>query len=414
MAIKLSEKVLSLKPSASIAAKQRVSELQAEGRRIIDLTLGEPDMNTPALIIEAGVESMRAGQTHYTGSAGDASLRGAICEKLWRENSVEYSPEEIVVACGAKQLIQEAFSATLNPGDEVIVPAPYWVSYPDIVRMNGGEPVIVECPAETGFQLSPDALEAAITDRTRWLIINSPGNPSGAVLSEAVWRGILEVLARHPHVALMTDEIYERITYDGARNITPVALDPALKDRCLIVNGMSKAYAMTGWRLGYAAGPRELIRSIVKLIGQSTTCAAAFTQVAAREALQGDQAPVREMVETYAVRRSLVLDALDTMPGVSCVPPGGAFYLFLNVNALLGCVAPDGRRIDSDLDLVSWFLDAEGLAVMDGTSYGMPGFLRLSFAASTETLREGCAAMARAVEALAPEQTRLQKANAND
>lgn len=413
MAITLSDKVLSLKPSASIAAKQRVSELQAEGRRIIDLTLGEPDMDTPTAIVEAGVAAMRAGQTHYTGSAGDPSLRQAICDKLHFENGVDYVPDDIVVACGAKQLIQEAFSATLNPGDQVIVPTPYWVSYPDIVRMNGGVPVIVDFSAETGFQLSPEALEAAITDRTRWLIVNSPGNPSGAVLSEKAWHGIIEVLKRHPHVALMTDEIYERITYDGVRNITPVALEPALKDRCLIVNGMSKAYAMTGWRLGYAAGPRELIRAIVKLIGQSTTCAAAFTQVAAREALLGDQAIVQEMVNTYASRRRLVLDALESMPGVSCMPPGGAFYLFPNVQALLGSVAPDGRRIDSDLDLVSWLLDAEGLAVMDGTSYGMPGFLRLSFAASTETLREGCAAMARAIEALEPADTRV-KANAND
>ncbi|MEI2385791.1 pyridoxal phosphate-dependent aminotransferase [Breoghania sp. JC706] len=399
MAIALSKKVQALKPSASIAAKQRVTELQAQGRTILDFTLGEPDQDTPEAIIEAGVAALRGGDTHYTGSAGKLELRKAICEKLARDNAVSYSPDEIVVAAGAKQIIYEAFAATLESGDEVVIPAPYWVSYPDIVRLNGAVPVIVECPPEAGFRLTPEALEAAITPKTRWLIVNSPSNPSGAVLEREHWAALVEVLERHPHVAVMTDEIYEKIVFDGIRNCSPVSLAPGMKDRCLIVNGMSKAYAMTGWRIGYAAGPANLIKAIIKLIGQSTTCTTAFAQTAATEALRGDQKPIADMVAIYRERRDLIVSMLNDIPGVTCSTPGGAFYVFPDIRPLLGRKGPDGA-IDSDLELVSYLLDEAGVAVMDGTSYGMPGFLRLSFATSTATIRSGCTAIGAAIAKL--------------
>ncbi|MDJ0930722.1 pyridoxal phosphate-dependent aminotransferase [Breoghania sp.] len=342
-------------------------------------TLGEPDQDTPDAIIEAGVAALRSGDTHYTGSAGKLDLRKAICEKLAGDNAVTYTPDEIVVTSGVKQIIFEAFAATLQPGDEVIIPVPYWVSYPDIVRLNGATPIVIECLAESEVILTPEALEAAITPKTRWLIINSPSNPSGAVLSEAQWKGLLDVLARHPHVAVMTDEIYEKIVFDGVQNKTPVAVASDMKDRCLIVNGMSKAYAMTGWRIVYAAGPAPLIKAIVKLIRQSTTCTSAFVQIAAAAALRGDQEPVAKMVEIYRERRDLIVSLLNDIDGVNCSMPGGAFYIFPDIRQVLGRKGPNGA-ISSDLELVNYLLDEAGVAVMDGTSYGMPGFLRLSFA----------------------------------
>ncbi len=400
MAIALSKKVQALKPSASIAAKQRVNELEAQGRKILDFTLGEPDLDTPEAIVEAGVAALRSGDTHYTGSAGKLELRKAICEKFALENGCTYSPDEIVVAVGAKQIIAEALSATLEPGDEVIISAPYWVSYPDMVRLNGGEPVIVPCPAEDGFLLRADALEASITPKTRWLIINSPSNPSGAVLSEQQWKDIIAVLERHPHVAVMTDEIYEKIVYDGVVNHSPVGIAPSLKDRCLVVNGMSKGYAMTGWRLGYAAGPAHLIKAIVKLIGQSTTCTTAFAQTAALAALRGDQTPVAEMVSLYRARRDLIVSMMNDIAGVSCAQPAGAFYIFPDVRALIGRKAPNGTTIESDVDLVNYLLEEASVALMDGTSYGMPGFLRISYATGSDTIRAGCTAIAAAVAKL--------------
>ncbi|QTK81909.1 Aspartate aminotransferase B [Agrobacterium tumefaciens] len=396
MAIQLSERVKSLKPSASIGAKKRVVELQAAGRHIIDFTMGEPDLDTPAHIIDAAIDAMRSGQTHYTATLGIPALRKAIAAKFARDNAISIDPSQVLVGNGAKQLIFEAFAATLNPGDEVIVPAPYWVSYPDIVAVNSGKPVIVTCPEEDGFLLTAKALEAAITPKTRWLILNSPSNPTGAIYDQAGLEAIAEVLRRHPQVALMTDEIYEHLIYDGAAHVTPLAVAPDLAGRCLIVNGMSKAYAMTGWRLGFVAGPVELIGAIAKLLGQNTTCANSITQMASVTALEADQQVVADMSEDYRHRRNRMVELLSGIDGIRCMPPAGAFYLFPNVSGLVGRTTPAGKTLVSDIDVMEYFLDEANVAVMDGTSYGMSPYLRLSFATALPDIEEGCRRIATA------------------
>lgn len=401
MSIALSERVTRLKPSASIAAKKRVGELQAEGRHIVDFTLGEPDLDTPAFIADAAIAAMRAGQTHYTATQGIPALRQAIARKFRRDNGIEIDPARVIVGNGAKQLIYEAFAATLNPGDEVIVPSPYWVSYPDIVSVNGGRPVILPCPEEDGFLLAPEALEAAITPRTRWLILNSPGNPTGAVYSSERLGALTKVLDRHPHVALMTDEIYEHLIYDDAQHVTPLKVAPQLVERCLLVNGMSKAYAMTGWRIGYAAGPAALVDAIGKLLGQNTTCANSIAQAAAAAALDGDQSVVAAMTADYRNRRDRMVEMLGAVEGLRCASPKGAFYLFVNVAGLIGRRAPEGVVLETDLAVTEYFLDAAGVAVMDGASYGMSPYLRLSFATSLADIEEGCRNIAQACARLA-------------
>lgn len=396
MSIELSERVKILKPSASIAARQRVVEFEAKGRRIIDFTLGEPDMDTPAHIVEAAIAAMRRGETHYTATQGMPALRKAIAAKFSRDNGIGVSPDNVIVGNGAKQLIFEAFAATLNPGDEVVVPAPYWVSYPDIVSVNGGKPVIVDCDESEGFLLQPEALEGAITSKTRWLVLNSPNNPSGAVYDRDTLEKIAAVLRRHPRVALMADEIYEHLTYGDGRHITLSRVAPDLAERCLIVNGMSKAYAMTGWRLGYAAGPVDLINALAKLLGQNTTCANSIAQAASVVALEGDQRPVAAMREDYRKRRDLVVTLLGAVEGFRCQAPAGAFYLFPNVSELIGRWTPSGATLANDLDVARYLLEIAGVAVMDGTSYGKSPYLRLSFATSVENIEEGCRRIAEA------------------
>jgi len=400
MKITLSERVTRLKPSASIAAKAIVNELRAQGRSIVDFTIGEPDLDTPPHIVEAAIAAMRAGDTHYTATNGTPALRQAIAAKLKRENGLAFDPADIVVGVGAKQLIFEAFAATLNSGDEVIVPAPYWVSYPDIVALNGGSPVIVPCGRDTDFKLTGPVLEAAITPRTRWLILCAPSNPTGAVYSREELTALAAVLSRHPDVAVLTDDIYEHLVYDGAAAHSLLAVEPALAGRVLLVNGLSKAYAMTGWRIGYAAGPSEVIAAIVKLLGQSTTCASSISQAAAVAALNGDQTPVREMVALYQRRRDVMHEGLSAVPGVVCARPAGAFYIYPDVSGLIGRRTPEGKRIESDLDLSLYLLQSVGVAVMDGAAYGMSPCLRLSFATSEETIAEGCALIREACAAL--------------
>jgi aspartate aminotransferase len=398
--LKLADRVAKLKPSASIAAKKRVTELLAAGRQIIDFTIGEPDLDTPAHIIDAAIAAMRGGDTHYTATPGTPALREAICAKLERENGLLYTPENVVVGCGAKQLIFEAFAATLSKGDEVIVPAPYWVSYPDIVGVNDGTPVVVECGENVGFKLTPAALEAAITSRTRWLILNSPNNPTGAVYTRDETKELAAVLARHPHVWLMTDEIYEHLIYDGHKAATPVQLDSALAARTLIVNGLSKAYAMTGWRIGYAVGPNDLVNAIAKLLGQSTTCPSSISQAAAVAALDGDQSHVRETVALYERRRDRMIEMLDGTPGLRIAVPAGAFYLYPSVAGLIGRKTASGQVLKNDLDVSRYLLDAANVAVMDGASYGLSPYLRLSFATSFSMIDLGCSQIRKACEAL--------------
>ncbi|MCV6576526.1 MAG: pyridoxal phosphate-dependent aminotransferase [Cohaesibacter sp.] len=400
MPIQISSKVMRLKPSASIAAKQRVTDLEAKGWKIYDFCVGEPDFATPKTIVDAAIAAMRRGDTHYTGSSGILALREAVAQKLSHDNHVTYHPSEIVVANGAKQLIYELFAATLEPGNEVIVPAPYWVSYPDIVALNGGTPIVVSCGPEDNFKLTAASLESAITDKTRWVIINSPSNPTGAVYHQDEWQALIDVLVSHPHVSILTDEIYEHIIYENAQNITPVALDERLKERCVIVNGMSKAYAMTGWRLGFAAGPQHVMQAITKLLGQSTTCACSFAQSAAVEALYGSPEPVEEMLRAYTKRRSIMVDGLNRIEGICCTKPQGAFYAFPDVRAILGSKSPDGSTLTTDLDLVNYLIEEASVATMDGTSYGLPGFLRLSFATSQSMIAEGLEAMTLAIAKL--------------
>jgi aspartate aminotransferase len=400
MPVMLSERVAKLKPSASIAAKKKVTELQVAGRKIIDFTIGEPDLDTPAHIIEAGMKAMGGGDTHYTPAAGIPALRAAVCAKLRRDNGLDYRPENVVVGCGAKQLIFEAFAATLKAGDEVVIPAPYWVSYPDMVEMNDGRPVRMSCPEGVGFKLTPAALEQAITPKTRWVVLNSPNNPTGAVYSAADLAALAAVLARHPHVWVLTDDIYEHLVYDGVRHTNPVQVAPELASRTLIVNGVSKAYAMTGWRIGYAAGPKDLVDAIVKILGQSTTCASSISQVAAATALEGDQACVRAAADIYRERRDRIVGLLQGVPGLRVTKPAGAFYLYPSVAGLIGRKTPDGAILNSDLDVSLYLLDQANVAVLDGAAYGLSPYLRLSFATSLDVIEDGCAAIRAACEAL--------------
>ena len=389
-----------IRHSASIAAKAMVTELRQKGREIVDFTIGEPDMDTPIHILEAAIRAMRDGQTHYTASNGIDALRIAVCEKFARENALFYNSSQIVVGSGAKQIIYAALTATINEGDEVVVPAPYWVSYPDMVQLNGGRPVIVPCAEETGFKLTPKQLEAAISPRTRWLILNSPNNPTGSIYTKSELLALISVLHRHPHVWLMTDEIYEHIVFDGNRSVSAAAIDPDIFDRTLTVNGVSKAYAMTGWRLGYAGGPASLIAIIVKVIAQSTTCASSVSQAAAVAALSGDQSCVIKMTAQYAARRERMVAQLDRIEGIDCVAPAGAFYVFPSVKRMIGRRRADGKKLESDVDVTHFLIDAAGVATLDGSAYGMAPYLRFSFATSIENIERGCAQIAGACAAL--------------
>jgi aspartate aminotransferase len=396
----LAGRMQAVRPSPSMAAKVRVDTLRAQGRRIVDFTIGEPDFPTPAHIVTAGITALVAGDTRYTSSAGTLALRNAIAAKLARENGLDWRPGQVVVGCGAKHIIYNALAATLDAGDEVIVPAPYWVSYPDMVLLQGATPVIVPCPAARGFKLAAADLEAAITSRTRWLILNTPNNPTGAVYGQDELEAICAVLRRHPHVWLMTDEIYEHFVYGGARHVSPLAVEPDLTSRTLLVNGMSKAYAMTGWRIGYGAGPDELMKAMTVLLMQSTSCAAAMSQAAAVTALDGPQDCVAQAVRTFAHRRDRIVELLKLIPGVECAPPDGAFYVFPSVAGLLGARTPRGDVLANDLDVMMYFLDEAGVATIDGSSYGAAGHLRFSFATSLDQIEAGCAAIAKAVAAL--------------
>ncbi len=396
----LSQRLLGIKPSPSIAANALVSQLRAQGRDIINFTVGEPDLDTPAHILQAANDAMQAGETHYTGTSGTLALREAIVTKLARDNDLSYSVDEVVAGCGGKHIIYHALAATLNPGDEVIVHTPYWVSYPDIARLNEATPVIIPGDESLGFKLSPDALERAISPRTKWVILNSPNNPSGAVYDEAELIALAEVLRRHPHVLVMSDEIYEHFVFDGARHLSIINLAPDLKPRTLIVNGASKGYAMTGWRLGFGAGPAFLISAIAKLISQTTTCPSSISQAAAVAAFAGDQQPIAEMKAIYRQRRARMLELLKEVPGITCTPPDGAFYSFVNVAGLLGKRTPNGTLITTDSDLVAYLLSETGVATVSGEAYGMSPYIRLSYASAQEVIEEGCRRFKEAAERL--------------
>jgi len=386
----LAERARAIKPSPSMAAKTRVDQLRAEGRDIVDFTVGEPDLPTPAHIVQAGIDALNSGDIRYTASAGAKPLLEAVRAKFQRENGLDYGLDELIVGVGAKQLIFTALAATVQAGDEVVIPAPYWVSYPDMVLVNDGTPVVLACPEADGFKLTPQALEQAITPRTKWVLLNTPSNPTGAMYSVEELRALGEVLARHPHVWLMTDEIYEHLAYGDARHASPAAVVPALAGRTLTINGVSKAYAMTGWRLGYAGGPKPLIKAMATLISQSTSCVSAISQSAARVALTADQRCVSDAATVFHARRDRIVALLNAVPGIRCPQPQGAFYVYPSVEGLLGKRTPAGRVLETDLDVVMYLLDEAGVAVLDGAAYGLSPYLRLSFATSMENIEEGC------------------------
>lgn len=396
----LAERARAIKPSPSMAAKTRVDQLRAEGRDIVDFTVGEPDLPTPAHIVQAGIDALNSGDIRYTASAGAKPLLEAVRAKFQRENGLEYGLDQLIVGVGAKQLIFTALAATVQAGDEVIIPAPYWVSYPDMVLVNDGTPVVLACPESDGFKLTPQALDAAITPRTKWVLLNTPSNPTGAMYDAAELRALGEVLARHPHVWLMTDEIYEHLAYGDVRHVSPAAVVPALTERTLTINGVSKAYAMTGWRLGYAGGPKALVKAMATLISQSTSCVSAISQQAARVALTADQQCVTDAAAVFHQRRDRIVALLNAVPGIRCPLPQGAFYVYPSVDGLLGKRTPAGRALQSDLDVVMYLLDEAGVAVLDGAAYGLSPYLRLSFATSMENIEEGCRRIHEACAAL--------------
>lgn len=396
----LTDRLNRIKPSPSSMAGQRVRELRAAGRDVIGLTAGEPDFDTPLHIREAAWQAMNAGKTRYTDVGGAIELREAVARKFRRENGLAYSASEIIVSTGAKQVIFNAILCTVQQGDEVIVPAPYWVSYPDITLFAGGVPVFVACKPEHGFKLTPEDLERVISPRTRWLILNSPNNPSGAAYTREELVALAEVLERYPHVWVMTDDIYEHLTYDDAPFVTLAQAAPSLKDRTLTINGVSKAYAMTGWRIGYAGAPAALIKAMVKLQSQSTSGANAIAQAAAIAALDGPQDFIAANRAVFQARRDAVVSALRKIDGIDCLSPAGAFYIFASCEGLLGSRTPDGRVVRTSDDWVGWLLESQDLAVLQGAAYGVEGHFRLSFATSTAQLTEGASRIEAAAAAL--------------
>jgi len=386
----LSDALGRISPSATIAMSTRARELKAAGRDIIALAAGEPDFETPENIREAAIRAIREGQTKYTDVGGTPELKRAICAKFKRENGLDYKPEQVIVGTGGKQVLYNALIATLNPGDEVIVPAPYWVSYPDIVQLGGGTPVALPTRAEDGFRITAQALEQAIGPKTKWLIFNSPSNPSGAAYSAADLKPLTEVLLRHPHVWVLTDDMYEHLLYDGATFATPAQVEPGLYERTLTMNGVSKAYCMTGWRIGYAGGPAHLIKAMTTLQSQSTSNPSSISQAAAVEALNGPQDFIARNNEVFRQRRDLVVGMLNQASGIECRRPEGAFYVYPSCAGTIGKKTADGRTIAGDRDFALALLDQEGVAVVHGEAFGLSPYFRISYATSTEELEEAC------------------------
>lgn len=394
--IKLASRVTAIRVSPSTAAAQKVRDLQAEGRRIFNLTVGEPDFDTPEAIKAAAIRAMEAGETKYTPVNGTVDLRKAIRHDFRTRLNIDCELNEICVGGGAKQVLFVALMATVEEGDEVIVPTPYWVSYPDMVIANGGTPVIVPCGEDVGFKLTPAALEAAITPRTKWVILNSPSNPTGAAYTEAELRALGAVLLKHPHVLVMCDEIYDRIWYADFPPCSILGVMPDLKPQALVVNGVSKSYAMTGWRIGYAAGPLDLINAINKLQSQMSSCPSSVSQAAAAFALTADQSHVAKTVEVYRQRRDRAHALINAIPGLSCSLPDGAFYLYPGCAGLIGKTTPDGKVLQSDLDVSLYLLDAAGVASVHGGAYGLEPYFRISTATSMDIIEDACAAIAAA------------------
>ena len=396
----IAKRLSAVKPSPTLAVTTKAKELKAQGVDVVDLGVGEPDFPTPKHICDAAKAALDRGETKYVPVAGTLAFRQAICGKLKRENNLDYTPDEITVNCGGKGTLYNLFIATVDEGDEVVIPAPYWVSYPDMVRLAGGTPVFVTGYEENGFKITPDDLEKAITPKTKWFVLNSPSNPSGAAYSREELRALADVLARHENVWIVSDEIYEHIVYDGFKSYSIAAVAPELKNRTLTVNGLSKSFSMTGWRVGYAAGPVEVIKAMNKVQSQSTSHAVSFCQSAGVVALNSPMDFLAERNATFKARRDMVAAKLNAVKGMSCRTPEGAFYLYPSVAGCIGKKTPDGKVIENDMDFASALLEAEGVAVVPGVAFGLSPYFRLSYATSTEALEKACERIKRFCESL--------------
>ncbi len=396
----LSQAVRRIKPSPTIAVTTRAAELKAAGRDVIGLGAGEPDFDTPDHIKEAAIAAIRRGDTKYTPIHGTKALREAISAKFARENNLAYTPDEIAVCCGGKQVLFNAILATVDPGDEVVIPAPYWVSYPDIVQLAGGTPVFAVAGADMGFKIGAVQLQRAITAKTKWVILNSPANPTGAAYSRDELASLAKVLMRNPHVWVMVDDIYEHLTYDGFKFTSLAEVEPALKPRTLTINGVSKAYSMTGWRVGYAGGPIELIKAMANVQSQSTTHTSSISQAAATAALNGPMDFLVGWRKSFAERRDLVVAKLNAAPGLTCMKPEGAFYVYPSCAGTIGKKTPAGKTIANDTDFVTYLLETEGVAVVQGNAFGLEPYFRISYATKTAALEDACMRITRACAAL--------------
>ena len=391
----IANRLSAIKPSQTIAISAKARALAAEGKDIIGLSAGEPDFDTPDHVIEAAIAAMRAGETRYTDPDGTPELKAAVARKFKRDNNLDYAPSQVSIATGGKQILYNALMASLDEGDEVVIPAPYWVSYPDMVLLAGGTPVIVPCSQENRFILQPADLEAAITPKTKWIIFNSPSNPTGAGYTHDDLKRITDVLMRHPHVWVMTDDMYEHLVYDDFKFCTPAEVESGLYDRTLTVNGMSKAFCMTGWRIGYAAGPESLIKGMRTIQSQSTSNPNSIAQAASIAALDGPMEFLAANNEVFKGRRDLVVSMLNQAPGINCHTPEGAFYVYPSVAGCIGKSTPSGKVIENDEDFVSELLGAEGVAAVHGAAFGLEPHFRISYATATELLEDACARIQR-------------------
>ena len=386
----LAERLNRVSISASVIMTIKARELAAQGIKVISLASGEPDFPSPPHAIEAAHQAALAGDTKYPPQDGTRRLKEAVQRKFKRDNNLDYALDEIMVTNGGKQSIFNAFMATVDPGDEVLIPAPFWVSYAEMAKVAGGVPVTINCPQNNGFKLRPEDLDAAITPKTKWVMINFPNNPTGAACSRTEMQAIAAVLMKHPHVWIMTDDMYEHLVYDGFEFCTIADVEPRLKDRTLTVNGASKTYAMTGWRVGFCGGPKALIKGMMNMQGQATAGVSTISQAAVAAALDGPQELVRERAEEYRQRRDLVVEMLNAAPGISCHKPEGAFYVFPNIAGCIGKTSKGGRKIETDTDFAMALLEEKYVATVQGTAYGMSPYLRISYATNTENLREAC------------------------
>ena len=396
----IADRLKRIKPSMTVGINVKANALRAEGKDVLVLAAGEPDFDTPINIRKAASDAMEDGQTRYVPGKGTPALQKAIQSKFLKDNNLNYDLDEIIVGVGGKHIIYNAMMATINPNDEVIIPAPFWVSYPDIVLLAEGKPIVVKCPENQNFKITADQLENSITDKTKWLMLNSPSNPTGSLYSKKELKELAEVLLKYPQVLIMSDDIYEKIIYDNLEFNTLAAIEPKLKDRCLTLNGVSKAYCMTGWRLGYCGAPKEIIAAMNKIQSQSTTSTSSISMAAAVEAINGPQEFIKDHNDAFLRRRDLVVSLLNNIDGLSCLTPEGAFYVYPSCEGVIGKKTPDGNKISNDEEFMNYLLDSEGIAGVHGAAFGLSPYFRLSYATSDEILEDACKRIKRACEKL--------------